>query len=467
MTRYSVLLTCAAVVIASPAFAGFQWTPPAQNAAPTISGEAMPPSAALPPIPVDTAPLPPVSANPVTPMPTVNDVPRAPQKISDFEKAGRAKEPIVWSNPTATAPAPVVPQNIVPPTAARPESYEEPITQTNAIRPIRIDTRTPAMPTLLMPQTTGGSVTVMPVETTEKKPSDGLWSAPANSYASVPAAPSNNFSIESRTDGLTTAEGFGHDIPLMMAVSQIVPSGFGLAFDQGVKTDVNVTWEGGKSWLVVLNAALQPHKLRAELNGHVVRIRAMGSSTVSTITVTTSENEKVASGMSMVTEQPQSLPVAEQPVPQVAIQQPPVAAPVPSQAPTSAAPAIMPTIHSADAGFPASVQPTGASFAGTEPAAGMDDPAPVVTGQMWTAQKGMSLRETLESWTAEAGVQLYWSSDYDYPLAADVQLQGSFEQAIKTLLNGFADSRPKPTARLHPNLPNGPAVLVVETRDTP
>jgi len=72
----------------------------------------------------------------------------------------------------------------------------------------------------------------------------------------------------------------------------------------------------------------------------------------------------------------------------------------------------------------------------------------------------------LEEWSGQAGAEIFWSSDYDYPLAGEVNISGSFEEATETLLRGFEQARPKPVARLHPNLPHGPAVLVVETRQT-
>ena len=89
---------------------------------------------------------------------------------------------------------------------------------------------------------------------------------------------------------------------------------------------------------------------------------------------------------------------------------------------------------------------------------------PEVTEGQWLAQSGASLKTVLESWSSLEGVDLFWSSDYDYILAGDVNINGTYEAAVKTLLEGFSQAQPKPMGRLHPNLPNGPAVLVIETR---
>lgn len=82
----------------------------------------------------------------------------------------------------------------------------------------------------------------------------------------------------------------------------------------------------------------------------------------------------------------------------------------------------------------------------------------------WSADAGATLRSVLSRWSREAGVQLYWSSEYDYPLQADVMLNGTYEKAVSTLLDGMRDAQPRPLGRLHPNPPDGPAVLIIETR---
>ena len=77
---------------------------------------------------------------------------------------------------------------------------------------------------------------------------------------------------------------------------------------------------------------------------------------------------------------------------------------------------------------------------------------------------GDSLRTILSDWSQDAGVELYWDSQFDYPLDSSVRIKGTYEQAVKNLLTGLRDAQPRPIARLHPNLPAGPAVLVVQTQ---
>jgi hypothetical protein len=116
------------------------------------------------------------------------------------------------------------------------------------------------------------------------------------------------------------------------------------------------------------------------------------------------------------------------------------------------------------------LQPAAAVYGG-----GYDNPyAPLGTNNdpqrylndinQWSARKGTTLREVLELWTRQSGIELYWASEFDYPIASDINLRGTFEEALQVLLKGLEESNPRPLGRLHPNLPNGPAVLVIETR---
>lgn len=82
----------------------------------------------------------------------------------------------------------------------------------------------------------------------------------------------------------------------------------------------------------------------------------------------------------------------------------------------------------------------------------------------WTADRGQTLHSVLTTWSDRAGVQLVWSTDFDYPLAASVVLNDSYENAVRTLLSGFGAVSPQPVGRLHRQGNAGQRVLIVETR---
>ena len=83
----------------------------------------------------------------------------------------------------------------------------------------------------------------------------------------------------------------------------------------------------------------------------------------------------------------------------------------------------------------------------------------------WTGLKAQTLRQTLTAWAQQAGTSLVWSSEYDYPLQTDVRIQGSYTDAVRTLLDGFGKAEPRPIGRLYKNDKVGAQpVLIIETQ---
>jgi hypothetical protein len=206
------------------------------------------------------------------------------------------------------------------------------------------------------------------------------------------------------------SEGFGSDLPLVMAIRQIVPAKYGFVFDEGVDLSSKVSWQGGKAWDAVLQDALVPVGLSASVRGDVVSI---------------GRGAAVNDAPVMADFTPDAFSAAKKPM---------------AVLPVSAV----------------------ASVADAVPAAVPSAPENTV----WAASRNSTLRAILEDWTSRAGVELYWASEYDYPIQTAVKIDGSFENAVQILLKGLSESKPRPMARLHPNLPEGPSVLVVETRQS-
>lgn len=63
------------------------------------------------------------------------------------------------------------------------------------------------------------------------------------------------------------------------------------------------------------------------------------------------------------------------------------------------------------------------------------NPAPVSAKplpEIWTASTGSTLRQSVEAWAQKANWTLLWEpEDLDYPIAAPLRFEGSFEEAIK------------------------------------
>lgn len=73
------------------------------------------------------------------------------------------------------------------------------------------------------------------------------------------------------------AVGFGKELPLALALSQIVPPEYSYAFGQSVNTGEIVSWEGGKPWNVVLDEMIAPKGLKAVISGNQVLIQGRQS----------------------------------------------------------------------------------------------------------------------------------------------------------------------------------------------
>ncbi len=73
----------------------------------------------------------------------------------------------------------------------------------------------------------------------------------------------------------TEAVGFGRDLPLALALSQVVPAGFTHSFAKNVDAGKNVSWEGGKPWNEVLNDMLRPQNLTSIIQGNQVIIQKL------------------------------------------------------------------------------------------------------------------------------------------------------------------------------------------------
>lgn len=212
-------------------------------------------------------------------------------------------------------------------------------------------------------------------------------------------------------------QGFGRDVPLTIATRQIVPSDHTVQYAPGVDPSTNVTWTGGRSWKEALNDALAEKNLKAIVIADSVMI------------------EPVA-GAALLRAEPLA-----------------AAAPLP------------PIANEVRVENTSTVTTTTTAATDMVPDVTVVQAAPQMPGkQMWVAPRASTLRQVLTDWTREAGVQMQWSAQYDYPLMSDVQIGGTFEEAVETLLSGLVDAQPRPVARLHPNEPNGPAILVVETR---
>lgn len=285
--------------------------------------------------------------------------------------------------------------------------------------------------------------------------------------------------------GFQRVEGFGRDVPLALAMRQIVPPGYAFSFDQGVDPGRRVSWTGGAPWNEVLQNALAPSGLGVGIDGATV---VVGVQNPAASQSAPSPGSSAFPGR----ERPMDVPPVSSawvapPPPRMAGQptrlqplmkaSPSGEAPSPGRGVESESLVPFPAPSSPDAGpsgkmasptptaLPVFAPPSAASKpVATSLSSAPQGPFKAGAVREWSARSGSSLRQILSQWSREAGVHLYWSSQYDYPVQANVFLNGTYEKAVATLLDGLRDAQPRPLGRLHPNPPDGPAVLIIETR---
>jgi len=441
----------------------------------------------------------------------------APQAMAGFE----------WSPPPQVAAPPVPAVPAAPAAAVESEVLEdasagikpfpledEPMTPMGGLMPASSEPveETPVLAAPVM----APAIPAPPVAMVPRSPLMGV-SAP---FAPVPPPPEAKAVYE-------TVDGFGSDIPLALAMRQIVPPGYSYAFDPDINPGVRISWNGGKSWNQVLEDAVRPGDMRIEITGNTVRVRQTWDVAEEKMQASAIEPKPFPATSPLVApEFPAALMRAPAPAAPLAISPDPAAAPVPpSMATAAASPAeeeiimqsyprrvrpdfVEPPVAE-ERGFfapitgifaphpgapvPVAVPPPAAAEPPLNPTpaklvppgptpltpalaaapviapAGTVSPSAVAPGVLdpynigfWQAEQGASLKSVLGAWSSSSGVAMLWNSGYDYILPAPVRMHGTFPDAVTQILASFGAAEPRPVGKLHPNLPQGPSVLVIE-----
>ncbi|PJB69471.1 MAG: hypothetical protein CO093_10370 [Alphaproteobacteria bacterium CG_4_9_14_3_um_filter_47_13] len=316
---------------------------------------------------------------------------------------------------------------------------------------------------------------------------------PLQKEQEVFAMTNHSYDRNSQKEAFETAVGFGKDIPLVLAMRQIVPASYSYSFDTGVNPGVRVSWQGGRPWDVVINAALAPLNLHAVISGKAIQIQHGFPA---------AEQEILKQDVNVLSVQ-ETVPLYSPPVMMSA----PVTGPekretVIQSYPKRVRPEITqkfemtPHVPSArvfqskkdveNDDIPYAPTPlTPSPFAdGSDQNSIVLPPVPATTAaateilmapsagkfsvmdpfeiKFWHAEKGASLKTVLEEWGSQAGVAIVWNPANDYQLPTSIRMHGTFSDAITSVLINYNELDPRPLGQLHPNLPAGPSVLVIE-----
>lgn len=326
----------------------------------------------------------------------------------------------------------------------------------------------------------------------------GMAAAPALPVtAPAPASPSVEVAAPPAETAFGAVDGFGADIPLVLALRQIVPPHYAFGFAPGVDQGARVTWNGGKPWNLVLDDALRPLGLGTQITETAVRVvpAAEAAAVLPAPPLEASMSAPPVMTDPALEAAPAASPATSPAVREVYIRRNDATTPVDDRqgsagtekgfwdrlgistgktadavAPAAGVPAPLLTAPEQTAGG-AVAQPvslTGSAAQAAAPQAlietasrqGVLDPYDV---RFWQAEQGDSLKNVLTTWSDGAGVELYWVAAEDYPLPAAVRLHGNYTDAVTQLLSSYGDMARRPQGRLHPNLPTGPSVLIIES----
>lgn len=194
-------------------------------------------------------------------------------------------------------------------------------------------------------------------------------------------------------------QGWGDRVPLKDALRQIIPDGFSVMPDENLSLSKNVSWEGGQSWISLLD--------------HMTRLYDFN--------VTINWNSHQISLFPVTPALAKSLAIAQRTTGLAPIHP---LQPVPSKMPSNLTPSVAP------------LHPTASVAA--YPVVANSNPV-----ESWVLDPNKTLKENVEAWGKKAGWTVVWNA-VDYNVAAKVVLHGSFssnEGPIATLMKAYEKTK--------------------------
>jgi hypothetical protein len=451
------LLILAATLMATPAFAGFEFVSPAGPSA--VSPPPARVAAPAPAAPKLTPPPPAASAMPAVPNDRVNIHPLAPTAAKEEPKPKVIGTKAIPLTPVVKRSDALIEEAVLPPP----------------------------------PSASSVSALALPSPIA----SSSLKAPTPSSVAAAPAWRMPTAALSAPASDDVPVEGFGRQVPLAMALQQIAPPGYRFTFDYGVDSGMRVNWTGGKPWEIIVADIARANNLNVDIVSKVIAFRrrspldivvADGGSRRADV-VQGMKLKPVAGGFKPVsTATPVATPVIAKPPEPIrhveeddeeedieiaalppAMPAPAIPAPVPAPKAVEAPLPITQPVEMAAAPVIQDDEPVSGGFvyAGTAEPAIVDAPFDLDAVAEWQGLRDMTLRDVLTEWAQLAGVSLVWQSDYDWPLQTDVRIQASFGDSVRTLLAGFGKAQPRPIGRLFRNKAVGVGaqpVLMIETQ---
>ncbi|MCC7305014.1 MAG: TcpQ domain-containing protein [Alphaproteobacteria bacterium] len=263
----------------------------------------------------------------------------------------------------------------------------------------------------------------------------------------TPSSPSSSYEV---------VQGFGSDLPLVMALQQVVPSTYAYSFDSGVNPGTPVSWEGGKPWDAVVSDMVAPLGLQALVKGKIVQIGQVNARRIPAENHSALEQDADR----LVRRASIRDPGETRGIQPLSLQahkvEPASGGEEASTGPRRQKPTpfsifgIFSRDKDSEESKNAMPEKISQDAAPTSPA-----PAPALAADnageeiSWQARRGDSLKELLAGWSQRANMDLDWEAEHDYTVNADISVNGDFREALSTLLSsGLPPGESQPHIRI-------------------
>lgn len=280
--------------------------------------------------------------------------------------------------------------------------------------------------------------------------------------------------------------GFGADLPLLVALKQVVPREYKFSLAAGVDAATKVSWNGEKPWRQVLAEMLSARGLGFNVQDNVVVVMPLAD-TAGGQSAPMPLKDAAPAAPSRADMIPEDMISDGAEIPPVVVRAEekkqeegrPQPVTIRREKPE---PSFMDRLFGNEAGGTAASLPPVAEMTETAEVAPVPAPVaeatapaaeakpvsekPAVATPVWRAIRSWTLKETLSQWSKAAQVELHWTIDYDYKLGEDVAYGGTFEEAVGGLFDQFIEVRPQPYGRLHRRAGGG-GTLIVSSYDLP
>lgn len=451
--------------------AGFEWVPPAEQPKPVVTAPAAAPAPVIQtaPPPVKQAPAAVRSETliPLEPLPGIDDLAPPMKQQDPQETVIRVRD---FETPAAK---PLKMEDKQP--VSKPKMAEDVLAA-----PASTETTLPELPALI-DETIAPAAPI--VKTRIVMPEDAPKTA-RESYKDVdapmvskpkividPAPAVETVAPKDTGESYATIDGFGSDIPLALALSQIVPATYSYSFAESVNVGQRVSWNGGKAWTEVVGDMIEPLNLEFSVDDKVVhifdpKVSAQIETEVQPIMaklppsalIETAAGEPQTQSRRMRIQDPGAEKTMQPEETMAVIKD--LATAEPEAQSLETPPASKPLIATVDSQT-AAESPVNL-MASVEEKSKPVAVSKVKTGGIWEAQKGDSLKRTLDMWSKQAGFDFEWKADHDYKLESDILVTGSFQRAVKSVFSNAMNPSESPLLTLLNAQQDQPGKLIIQ-----